>query len=109
MHEPQSPVDVVISIRKELKEYQQTSSSQALRETLRASCREALLQAVGRPDRVSDQAGAGHVRDEIERFVAVVVVVAVDELAERLPERNSLHVSPGGEGCFYFGSGWSQM
>jgi hypothetical protein len=37
MHEPQSPVDVVTSIRKELKEFQQSSSSQALRAEWKAA------------------------------------------------------------------------
>jgi|SRR6516165_5410851 hypothetical protein len=40
----QSPVDVVISIRKELAEFQRTSSKQAWRAELREACKEALLQ-----------------------------------------------------------------
>jgi hypothetical protein len=40
--QPQSPVDVIIGIRKELKEFQRTSSKEALR----AAYREALLRGV---------------------------------------------------------------
>ena len=42
----QSPVDVIIRLRKDLEEFQRTGSEQALRETLRAACREALRRAV---------------------------------------------------------------
>jgi hypothetical protein len=44
--QPQSPVDVIIGLRKELAEFQKVSSKEALREALRkelrASCKEAL-------------------------------------------------------------------
>ena len=41
-----SPVDVIISIREELAEFQRTSSKQALRKAMREALREALLRAV---------------------------------------------------------------
>ena len=46
--QPQSPVDVIIGLRKDLAEFQRTSSKEALREALRkelrAACKEALLR-----------------------------------------------------------------
>ena len=44
-----SPVDVIISIREELAEFQRNSSKQALRDAMREACKEALLQAVSHP------------------------------------------------------------
>jgi hypothetical protein len=51
MNEPQSPVDVIISIRKELKEFQQTSSPQALRAEWKAGLRLG-LRLGGQPDEI---------------------------------------------------------
>jgi hypothetical protein len=49
----QSPVDVVLDIRKELAEFQRTSSSKAFREKIReelnAACKAALRQAAESP------------------------------------------------------------
>ena len=46
--QPQSPADVIIGLRKDLAEFQRTSSKEALREALRkelrAACKEALLR-----------------------------------------------------------------
>jgi hypothetical protein len=43
----QSPVDVIINIRKELAEFRRNSSKEALRAEWREACEAALLQAVG--------------------------------------------------------------
>jgi hypothetical protein len=51
MDEPQSPVDVILGIRKELKEFQQNSSPQALRAEWKAAC-EAALRLDGPPDEI---------------------------------------------------------
>jgi hypothetical protein len=40
-----SPVDVIIGLRKDLAEFRKTSSKEALRKELREACREALLRA----------------------------------------------------------------
>jgi len=40
-----SPVDVAVSIRKELAEFQRTTTKEAWIETLREACKEALLQS----------------------------------------------------------------
>jgi hypothetical protein len=48
--QPQSPVDVIIELRKDLAEFQRTSSKEALRKELRAACREALLRAAAGAD-----------------------------------------------------------
>jgi hypothetical protein len=50
--QPQSPVDVIIALRKELAEFQKVSSKEALREELRAACKEALQRGAvaGCPD-----------------------------------------------------------
>jgi hypothetical protein len=54
--QPQSPAGVIIGLRKDLAEFQRTSSKQALREALREelreACKEALLRGAGadRPD-----------------------------------------------------------
>ena len=47
-----SPVDVIIGLRKDLAEFRKTSSKEALRKELREACREALLRAAatGCPD-----------------------------------------------------------
>jgi len=42
--QPQSPADVIIGLRKDLAEFQRTSSKEALRKELRAACKEALLR-----------------------------------------------------------------
>ena len=51
----QSPVDVIIGLRKELAEFQKVSNKQAFKETLRAAlraaCKEALLRAAAGADR----------------------------------------------------------
>jgi len=51
----QSPVDVIIGLRKDLAEFQKISNKQALRETLRkelrAACKEALHRAGAGADR----------------------------------------------------------
>jgi hypothetical protein len=53
--QPQSPVDVIIALRKELAEFRKVSNKQALRETLRkelrAACKEALHRAGAGADR----------------------------------------------------------
>ena len=49
--QPQSPADVIIGLRKDLAEFQRTSSKEALREALRkelrAACKEALQRGAG--------------------------------------------------------------
>jgi hypothetical protein len=40
-----SPVEVIASIRKDLAEFQRTSSKEALREFMREACKEDLIQA----------------------------------------------------------------
>ena len=51
----QSPVDVIIGLRKDLAEFQKISNKQALRETLRkelrAACKESLHRAAAGADR----------------------------------------------------------
>jgi len=53
--QPQSPADVIIGLRKDLAEFQRTSSKEALREALRkelrAACKEALHRAGAGADR----------------------------------------------------------
>src|SRR6516225_7288540 len=46
--QPQSPADVIIGLRKDLAEFQRTSSKEALRETLRKELREACEEALQR-------------------------------------------------------------
>ena len=46
----QSPVDVVIGIRKDLEEFQRRGGKQALRAEMQAACRDALLRTVSDPD-----------------------------------------------------------
>jgi hypothetical protein len=46
----QSPVDVVVNIRKDLAEFQQNSSKQALRKAMREACEEAFLRTAGHID-----------------------------------------------------------
>ena len=48
--QPQSPADVIIGLRKDLAEFQRTSSKEALREALRKELRAACKEALQRGD-----------------------------------------------------------
>jgi len=59
-----SPVDVAVSIRKDLAEFQRTSSKEALRAEWKAACQAALLQAASR--RSSDSVPDSWLRDYLD-------------------------------------------
>ena len=67
----QSPVDVIIAIRKELAEFQQTSSREELLAALRVVCRAALPCWV--PGRFSDHQAVAQAVAYLERYLPLSV------------------------------------
>ena len=68
--QPQSPADVIIGLRKDLAEFQRTSSKEALRKALRkelrAACKEALLRTAAGADREADGSSYPNIEPIVE-------------------------------------------